>query len=87
VCGTSPTISGTSGSNAPVVLQRKPHLRAILDHVDDRNWVTEPSSRLTAKGVSVTETSSDPLLTDAIRKLAQEVSGFVRDGMPAMMGR
>jgi len=40
---------------------------------------------LTAKGVQVTETSSDPQVTQAIREHAQEVSGFVRDGMPAMM--
>lgn len=40
---------------------------------------------LTDKGVSVTETSADPALGDAIRKHAQEVSGFVRNGMPAMM--
>jgi len=40
---------------------------------------------LTAKGVQVTETSSDPEVTRAIREHAQEVSGFVRDGMPAMM--
>lgn len=40
---------------------------------------------LTAKGVVVTETSSDPHLANAIRAHAQEVSGFVRDGMPAMM--
>ena len=40
---------------------------------------------MTAKGVQVTETSSDPELTQAIRAHAQEVSGFVRDGMPAMM--
>ncbi len=40
---------------------------------------------LTAKGVVVTETASDPRITDAIREHAQEVSGFVRDGMPAMM--
>jgi hypothetical protein len=39
----------------------------------------------TVKGVVVTETSTDPGLTNAIRDHAQEVSGFVRDGMPAMM--
>jgi hypothetical protein len=39
----------------------------------------------TAKGVVATETSSDPRLANAIRHHAQEVSGFVRDGMPAMM--
>src|SRR6266542_499159 len=37
---------------------------------------------LTAKGVVVTETSGDPRLTKAIRQHAEEVSGFVRDGMP-----
>jgi|SRR5438309_3780756 len=40
---------------------------------------------LTAKGTVVTETSTDPRITGAIREHAQEVSGFVRDGMPAMM--
>jgi hypothetical protein len=40
---------------------------------------------LTAMGVVVTETSSDPQLANAIRAHAQEVSGFVKDGMPAMM--
>ena len=40
---------------------------------------------LTAKGVSVTETSGDPQLTRAIRAHAQEVTGFVQEGMPAMM--
>lgn len=40
---------------------------------------------LTAKGVTVTETSSNPALTTAIREHSQEVSGFVQDGMPAMM--
>ena len=40
---------------------------------------------LTPTGVAVMETSDDPQLTAAIRAHAQEVSGFVRDGMPAMM--
>jgi hypothetical protein len=40
---------------------------------------------LTEKGVAVTETSSDPYLTKAIRDHAQEVTGFVEDGMTAMM--
>lgn len=40
---------------------------------------------LTARGVAVTETSSDPRLVQAIRAHAQEVSGFVQEGMPAMM--
>ena len=40
---------------------------------------------LTARGMAVTETSSDPRLLQAIRAHAQEVSGFVQKGMPAMM--
>ena len=39
----------------------------------------------TAKGVAVTETSDDPRITAAIRSHAAEVTGFVEDGMPAMM--
>jgi hypothetical protein len=39
----------------------------------------------TAKGVVAEETASDPNLTQAIRTYAREVTGFVVDGMPAMM--
>ena len=38
----------------------------------------------TARGVAVVETSDDPRVT-AIRSHAAEVTGFVEDGMPAMM--
>ncbi len=37
-------------------------------------------------GVVVVETSADPDLTHAIREHAREVTGFVNEGMPAMMG-
>jgi hypothetical protein len=40
---------------------------------------------LTPTGVVVEETADDPALTDAIRAHAREVTGFVREGMPAMM--
>jgi len=40
---------------------------------------------LTPTGVIAEETSDDPDLTEAIRAHAREVTGFVRDGMPAMM--
>jgi hypothetical protein len=40
----------------------------------------------TDKGVVAVETSRDPELTRAIRAHAREVTGFVVDGMPAMMG-
>ena len=36
-------------------------------------------------GVIAEETADDPALTQAIRGHALEVTGFVRDGMPAMM--
>jgi len=40
---------------------------------------------ITPKGVAVTETSDDPIVLAAIRRHAEEVSGFVNEGMPAMM--
>jgi hypothetical protein len=36
-------------------------------------------------GVTVTETADDPAMVAVIREHAREISGFVRDGMPAMM--
>lgn len=39
----------------------------------------------TPKGVAVTETAEDPAMVALIREHAKEISGFVRDGMPAMM--
>jgi len=39
----------------------------------------------TPTGVVAEETADAPALTQAIRAHAQEVTGFVRDGMPAMM--
>jgi len=41
--------------------------------------------QLTNKGVVVTETTDDPQVLAALRDHADEVSGFVKDGMPAMM--
>lgn len=39
----------------------------------------------TANGVVAVETATDPDLTRAIREHAREVTGFVNEGMPAMM--
>jgi hypothetical protein len=77
------------------------HVSSMYTHLNQRADVTCMSSSLatlfsnstsyrreltfTPKGVVVTETSSDPRITSAIRAHAQEVSGFVHDGMPAMM--
>ena len=40
---------------------------------------------LTPHGVAVEETSDDPEVSGAIQRHADEVSAFVREGMPAMM--
>lgn len=40
---------------------------------------------LTPTGVIAEETANDPVIIQAIRDHAREVTGFVRDGMPAMM--
>ena len=40
---------------------------------------------LTPTGVIAEETADDPNLVEVIRAHAREVTGFVRDGMPAMM--
>ena len=40
---------------------------------------------LTPTGVIAEETADDPALAQAVRAHAQEVTGFVRDGMPPMM--
>jgi hypothetical protein len=39
----------------------------------------------TPKGIAVTETADDRAMVAIIREHAREISGFVRDGMPAMM--
>jgi hypothetical protein len=41
--------------------------------------------QLTPKGIVVTEISNDPGMVAVIRDHAREVSGFVTEGMPAMM--
>ena len=38
-----------------------------------------------ANGVAVTETSADPDMVKVIRAHAREITGFVKEGMPAMM--
>jgi len=40
---------------------------------------------MTPNGVIAEETADDPVVAQAIRDHAHEVSGFIRDGMPAMM--
>ena len=91
----------TESSAPDLVAQLQAHVSSMYTHLNQDAEVTcmsqnlptlfrnakgyERRLTLTAKGVQVTETSSNPDLTQAIREHAQEVSGFVRDGMPAMM--
>ena len=91
----------TESDSPDLVTQLQAHVSDMYSHLNQDSEVTCMSQSLptlfshardyqrqltlTTKGVQVTETSSDPALTQAIRDHAQEVSGFVRDGMPAMM--
>ncbi|WGR99788.1 hypothetical protein MTX26_02640 [Bradyrhizobium sp. ISRA443] len=40
---------------------------------------------VTPKGVAITETASDPDMVELIKAHAREITGFVDEGMPAMM--
>lgn len=48
--------------------------------------LAERALTLTPTGVVAEETADDPAIVQAIGDHAREVTGFVRDGMPAMMG-
>ena len=91
----------TQSGSPDLVAQLHGHVSSMYSHVDRGAEVmcmspTLPTLfrntggyrrqlTLTPRGVIAEETSDDPALTDAIRAHAREVSGFVRDGMPAMM--
>ena len=91
----------TESDSAELTALLQAHVSSMYGHVNQAAEVTCMSNSLptlfrnatryrrqlslTAKGVTVTETSDDARLTAAIRAHAEEVSGFVRDGMPAMM--
>jgi hypothetical protein len=91
----------TESDNLRIVQLLHEHVPSMYQRVDGRQEVRCMSDslpimfrsaskyqrhlELTPKGVSVTETSSDPVVLTAIRRHADEVSGFVHEGMPAMM--
>ncbi|HZO62496.1 MAG TPA: hypothetical protein VFB35_05890 [Gaiellaceae bacterium] len=91
----------TESSSPDLVAKLQEHVASMYDHLDRGAEVTCMSAslptlfryadgyrrtlRLTKRGVAVTETSSHPELVEAIRAHAREVSGFVREGMQAMM--
>ena len=91
----------TESDDPELVAQLQAHVTAMYQHLEQRREVTCMSSSLptlfrssinyhrqltkTPGGVRVVETSSDPRLVLTIRDHAREISGFVKDGMPAMM--
>jgi len=91
----------TESDAPDLIVLLQTHVSSMYTHLNQHAEVTCMSSSLptlfhnstsyrreltlTSKGVVAIETSSDPRITTAIRAHAKEVSGFVRDGMPAMM--
>lgn len=91
----------TESDNPRITSLLQVHVASMYKHLDERAEVICMSStlptmfrnagryrrqlRLTPKGVEVTETSADARLAEVIRRHAREVSGFVNEGMPAMM--
>jgi hypothetical protein len=91
----------TESDSPDLVAQLQGHVSAMYSHLDQRAEVMCMSQSLptlfarapdyqrqitfTANGIVAVETASDPDLTRAIRAHAREVTGFVVEGMPAMM--
>lgn len=91
----------TQSSAPDLVAQLQAHVVSMYAHLDQGAEVMCMSASLptlfrhasgyrrkltmTPTGVITEETADDPALVDAIRGHAQEVTGFVRDGMPPMM--
>jgi hypothetical protein len=91
----------TESDSSDLVAQLQAHVSAMYSRIDQRDEVMCMSSSLptlfrrapdyqrrltfTPKGVVAVETSGDPEMTQAIRAHAREVTGFVVEGMPAMM--
>jgi hypothetical protein len=91
----------TESDAPDLAAQLQAHVASMYRYLDQRAEVRCMSSSLpalfrdsrlyrrsltnTAKGVVVVETSDDPRISAAIRSHAAEVTGFVDDGMPAMM--
>jgi hypothetical protein len=91
----------TEAGDPGLAAQLRAHVARMYAHLDQGAEVSCMSGSLptlfrnsrryrrslanTARGVAVTETSDDPRIAAAIRAHAAEVTGFVDDGMPAMM--
>ncbi|WP_055405647.1 MULTISPECIES: hypothetical protein [unclassified Mycobacterium] len=91
----------TESASPDLAAQLQAHVSSMYAHLDQGTEVSCMSQTLptlfrraggyrrqltlTPNGVIAEETADDPALTDVIRSHAREVTGFVRDGMPAMM--
>lgn len=91
----------TESASPDLAAQLQSHVSSMYAHLDQGTEVSCMSQTLptlfrrasgyrrqltlTPNGVIAEETADDPALTDVIRSHAREVTGFVRDGMPAMM--
>jgi len=91
----------TESNSPDLAAQLQAHVSSMYSHLDQGAEVTCMSPTLptlfrstsgyrrqltfTPTGVIAEETADDPNLVQVIRAHAQEVSGFVLDGMPAMM--
>jgi len=91
----------TESNSPDLAAQLHGHVSSMYSHVDQGSEVMCMSQSLptlfrnaggyrrqltlTPTGVIAEETADNPALTQAIRAHAQEVTGFVRDGMPPMM--
>jgi hypothetical protein len=92
----------TESPSPDLVAQLQAHVTAMYSRLGNGTEVTCMSSSLPTlfraadgyrrqltiipTGVIAEETAEDPVIIRAIREHAREVTGFVRDGMPAMMG-
>lgn len=93
----------TESDSPDLIAQLQAHVSSMYTHVGHGDEVACMSQSLptlfrhfgdyrrhlsfTPKGVIAEETADDPTITAAIRAHAVEVSGFVREGMPAMMNQ
>ena len=91
----------TQSNSPELAAQLQAHVSSMYSHLDRGAEVSCMSQSLptlfrraggyrrqltlTPTGVIAEETADDPALTEAIRAHAQEVTGFVQQGMPAMM--
>ena len=91
----------TQSTSPDLVAQLQAHVSSMYSHLDQGAEVMRMSASLpalfshangyrrqttfTPTGLIAEETADDPALAQAIRAHSQEVTGFVRDGMPPMM--